>query len=233
MKNKKSRKILFLVLACMILSACGQEKEAIISDTGQPGYAVDGEVLSDDQKEEDEEQEIVDEAEAAGQTESSEEDFTSGKRIEVIPAQKADIPKRTKENGREITAEEMQYFSEFVHKDHNYGFLLSVYDTPADVNLNQVCYNGIGVSSVSEISEEEREAFKKTVPWGEIETDFFRITTAQLNDFLLEKTGLSYEPDVEEKEQYADVAFYLIKDGMMRSCPDLSFLKVFIFWKED
>ena len=53
-----------------------------------------------------------------------------------------------------------------------------------------------------------------------IKTIFFRITTAQLNDFLLEKTGLSYEPDVEEKEQYADVAFYLIKDGMMRICPE-------------
>lgn len=198
MKNKKKSKILPLVLACMILSACGREKEAVIPDTEEPGYAVAEEDYSDDQKEEDEEQEIIDEADADSenvdeQTENQEEDFTYGKRIEVVPAQKADIPQKVNEGGREITTEEIQYFTEFIQKDHNYGFLLSAYDTPADVNLNEVCYNGVGASAVSVISEEEKEAFKKTVPWGEIETDFFRITTAQLNDFLLEKTGLSYE----------------------------------------
>lgn len=198
MKNRKRPIILLLVFVCMILSACGQEKEAAMPDTEEPDYAVEEEISPDNQIEVDEVQETIDEADADRenedeQTESQEEAFTSGKRIEVVPAQKADIPKKADEGGREITAEEMQYFSEFVQKDHNYGFLLSVYDTPEDVDLNEVCYNGVGASAVSVISEEEKEAFKKTVPWGEIETDFFRITTAQLNDFLLEKTGLSYE----------------------------------------
>ena len=197
-RNKRKSTILRLVLACLILSACGQEEASVTSDTEESNFAVDGEALSDDQKEEDEAQIIVNEADADSetvdeQTESPEETFTAGKRIEVVPAQKADIPKKADEGGREITAEEIQYFTEFIQKDHNYGFLLSVYDTPADVDLNQVCYNGVGASAVSVISEDEREDFKKTVPWGEIETDFFRITTAQLNDFLLEKTGLSYE----------------------------------------
>lgn len=113
-------------------------------------------------------------------------------------AQKAeadtDSGKESSDEGtREITVEEMQYFSEFVQKNGNFGFLLSVYDTPADVNLNEVCYNGFGAASLGGISEEEREAYKKTVEWGEIYTDFFKITTAQLDEFLLETTGLSYE----------------------------------------
>ena len=198
MRKMKKLKMPGLILICFLLSACGSEKEAAIPDTEKPDYAVEEEISPDDQKEAEEQQEIVDEAEADsengdGQTESQEEAFASGKRIEVVSAQKADIPKKADEGGREITAEEMQYFSEFVQTDHNYGFLLSFYDTPADVNLNEVCYNGLGASSVSGISEEEKEAYKETVEWGDIYTDFFRITTAQLNEFLLEKTGLSYE----------------------------------------
>lgn len=197
MKNSKRPTILPLLLACMTLSACGREAQERIPDTEEPDYAVEEETSLDDQEEAEEQQEIVDEADADGENADEQpgriaENITSGKRIEVIPAQRADIPNKANEDGREITPEEMQYFNEFIQKDHNYGFLLSVYDTPADVNLNEVCYNGLGASSVSEISKEEREAYKKTVEWGDIYTDFFRITTAQLNDFLLETTGLTY-----------------------------------------
>ncbi len=127
-----------------------------------------------------------------GQT-AIEENQTPARRIEVVPANKANIFKRDDEGGREITAEEMQYFSEFVQTGNNYGFLMSAYDTPADVNLGEICFNGLGAESQHGISEEEREAYKKTVEWGEIHTDFFRITTTELNEFLLETTGLSYE----------------------------------------
>lgn len=36
MKNRKRPTILLLVFVCMILSACGQEKEATIPDTEEP-----------------------------------------------------------------------------------------------------------------------------------------------------------------------------------------------------
>ena len=180
---------------CLIASACGKNSvskenaaftaDSIDADTQEADVnaAANADSVAED---------IAENLNTDGQQEI-EEDQTPTRRIEVVPANKANVFKREDEGGRRITVEEMQYFTEFVQTGHNYGFLLSVYDTPADVNLFEVCYNGLGISSVSDISEEEREAFKKTVPWGEIETDFFRITTAELNEFLLEKTGLSYE----------------------------------------
>lgn len=194
MENKKRAKILLLVLTCMLLSACGQKKEKMIPDTEETDYAVEEENSPDDQKAANEQQEIVDEADAESengeeQTESLMEDSTSGRRIEIIPAKKADIPKKANEDGRALTADELQLFDEMI-KD-NYGFLLSAYDTPADANLNEIFYNGLGADQ-EVITEDEVQAYLEAVGESELFTDFNKITAAQLNDFLLEKTGLSY-----------------------------------------
>lgn len=192
MKNKKKIKILLLVLACMILSACGREKEEMMPDEEEPGYAVDGEAFLDNQKEEAKEQEMVDEADVDEQAESIENALISERSIEIIPTQKADILKMADEGGRALTAEELQLFDEMIKKNGNYGFLLSAYDTPADANLNEIFYNGLGENQ-DMITEEEEQAYLKAIGESELFTDFNKITTAQLNDFLLEKTGLSYE----------------------------------------
>lgn len=192
MKNRKKTKILLLVLACMILSSCGREKEEMMPDAEEPGYAVDGEAFLDNQKEEAKEQEMVDEADVDEQAESIENALISERSIEIIPAQKADIPNKENESGRALTADELQLFDEMIKKNGNYGFLLSAYDTPADANLNEIFYNGLGENQ-DIITEEEEQAYLKAIGESELFTDFNKITTAQLNDFLLEKTGLSYE----------------------------------------
>ncbi len=127
MKNKIRIKILLLFLACMLLSACGQEKEKMKS-----------------------------------------------------------------ESARALTAEELQLFDEMIKEYGNYGFLLSAYDTPADANLNEIFYNGLGADQEI-ITEDEVQAYLKAVGESELFTDFNKITATQLNDFLLERTGLSYE----------------------------------------
>lgn len=188
-KGNKMRSAVVCIFLCLMICACGQnsmpeKNTAFAEDSKEAGIQkTDAAMVMDSGKEKPDKEEQA----------LQEKQQVSEKRIEVIPADKASIVKRDDEGGREITAEEMQYFTEFVQKRGNFGFLLSVYDTPADVDLDQVCFNGLGESSLSEISEEEREAYKKTVAWGEIYTDFFRITSAQLDEYLLETTGLSYE----------------------------------------
>lgn len=192
---------------CLTVSACGQnsasgENTAFTEDsidTDAQGVDVNAAVSTDkensDKKNADAgsaDENITESAAIDGQ-QAIAENQTPTRRIEVVPANKASIFKREDEGRREITVEEMRYFSEFVQTGNNYGFLMSAYDTPADANLDEVFFCGlIGISS-DEISEEEKEAYKKTVPWGEIYTDFFRITTTELNEYLLETTGLSYE----------------------------------------
>ena len=196
--GNKISEIAICMLICLTASACGQNtapeentdvtEDSLDVDTQETDANAEKESADADSTNED----IAESVNTDGQ-QAIAENQTPARRIEVVPANKANIFKREDEVGREITVEEMQYFSEFVQTGNNYGFLMSAYDTPADVNLGEICFNGLGEASQHGISEEEREAYKKTVEWGEIYTDFFRITTAELNDYLLETTGLSYE----------------------------------------
>ena len=203
----KISRIAACMLICLTASACGQNsaleentaftEDSIDVDTQgtDMNEAADADIETPDKEgtsADSANEDIAENLNTDGQ-QAIVEKQTPERRIEVVPANKANIFKRDDEGGREITAEEMQYFTEFVQTGNNYGFLMSAYDTPADVNLGEICFNGLGAASQLGISEEEREAYKKTVPWGEIYTDFFRITTTELNDYLLETTGLSYE----------------------------------------
>lgn len=88
---------------------------------------------------------------------------------------------------RELSQEELGNFTSFVQRPENYGFLLSSYDRPQDVDLAQVLYSGAGMGSAS-MDEEERAVYEEAVGMG-IETDMTRLTTQQIDDFLRQKTG--------------------------------------------
>lgn len=186
MKKKKTTNILLMILVCIILSACGQEK--VTSDTEEPDFAVDGESREEDQEQEKVTSDIEEPDSAVG-GESCEDVQT--REIAIIPAEKADIPIKANESGRALTAEELQLFDEFIQESCNYGFLLSVYDTPADANLNEIFYDGLGVDQEG-ITEDEIQAYMDETG-DEAFLDFNKITATQLNDFLLERTGLSYD----------------------------------------
>ncbi len=205
--NNKIKTITACMLICLTVCACGQNsasgdniaftEDAKDADTQETD--VNAAANTDKENPDKGNADAVSTAENIAESASTdgqqkvEENQTPARRIEVVSASKASNLKREDEGGREITAEEMQYFTEFIQKGNNYGFLMSAYNTPADVNLGEICFNGLGAASQHGISEEERAAYKKTVEWGEIYTDFFRITTTELNEYLLETTGLSYE----------------------------------------
>lgn len=95
---------------------------------------------------------------------------------------------------RNLTAEELQEFQDYVNEGDNhgnYGFLLSVYDKPADILLNEVFYTGAGLDK-EPMKKEEKQAYLQAVGRDEIYTDITHLTTAQMDDFLQKKTGLTY-----------------------------------------
>lgn len=94
-------------------------------------------------------------------------------------------------NERNLSPEELQAFADYVNERENYGFLLSVYDTPADVDLGEVFYNGAGIGRAP--SEEEKAEYLAVTGEEEIYTDIFAIKPETINTFLMEKTGLPYE----------------------------------------
>mgnify|MGYP002513460571 CR=1 FL=1 len=111
------------------------------------------------------------------------------------PLQAEDMPEIVKqENVRfiadDFTQEEMDFFTEFLNSTENNGFLASEYTTVTDANLNEVFYNGAGVSAHS-LTAEEEAAYEEATGW-EIYTDVERLTTEEIDRFLLRKTGYSY-----------------------------------------
>ena len=96
---------------------------------------------------------------------------------------------------RTLSSEELSELTEFVTEAAgygNYGFLLSVYDSPEKIDLDEVFYTGAGIKT-EPLSSEEEKAFLNAVGDEEIYTDVVKLTTSQINDVLLRRTGLSYE----------------------------------------
>lgn len=134
---------------------------------------------------------------ASGEAAEDNTDYTTdaGKREEDTEENTEGTTENTeaKEGGTErgLTEEELQQFSDYVSQNENYGFLLSVYDTPADIVLDELFYSGAGMDT-ERVDDEEIAAYLKETGDEELYTGLTRLTGLQIDTFLQEKTGLSY-----------------------------------------
>ena len=73
---------------------------------------------------------------------------------------------------RELTSEELREFTGWLNesKNGNYGFLLSEYTRPEDVDLFQALYTGAGMETMP-LSSEEEKAYLAITGDAEIYTD--------------------------------------------------------------
>ena len=108
-----------------------------------------------------------------------------------IPDNDTDRP-AANEPKRLLTEDELRGFEEYLNRTDNYGFLMSDYQSPEYINLNEVFYSGAGLEQ-SPLTEEERDMYLKTVGQPELFTDLVRLSTEQIDAFLTEKTGLSLD----------------------------------------
>ena len=93
--------------------------------------------------------------------------------------------------GRKLTEEELQEYTGWIQDVSNYGFLLSDWGNPTQINLLEVFYGGAGISH--EGTEEQIQAYLNRYEEEGIYTDFWVIDKADMDIFLLEKVGLTYD----------------------------------------
>ncbi len=93
--------------------------------------------------------------------------------------------------GRKLTEAELQEYTEWIQEVSNYGFLLSDWGDPTQINLFEVFYGGAGISH--EGTEEQIQAYLDRYEEEGIYTDFWVIDKADMDIFLLEKVGLTYD----------------------------------------
>lgn len=95
-----------------------------------------------------------------------------------------------KEAARALTADELKDCEAYFSQQENYGFLLSDYRTPEDINLDELLYSGAGMEQRA-LTEEERQAFLKAAGQTELMTDLTHLTAAQIDTFLTQKMGIT------------------------------------------
>lgn len=173
------------MLFCLTLGACG--------------IGISGEAAEEDNRQQD-----AEETERTGETTEG-EDATAENKGTASGGTEAKKEGETQtrdgsgENGaakergveRSLTEQELQQFSDYVNQNENYGFLMSVYDTPADIDLDELFYSGAGIET-ERADDEEIAAYLKETGYEELYTDFTHLTSLQIDTFLQEKTGLSY-----------------------------------------
>ena len=91
---------------------------------------------------------------------------------------------------RELFKEEIEYFDRYLFSSENAGFLLSTYESAEEIDLNELFYSGAGISNGS-LTEEQKADYINASGGMEIYTDVISLTTTEIDNYLLEKTGLT------------------------------------------
>ena len=95
------------------------------------------------------------------------------------------------QKARKLSDEECRELQEYINDVGNYGFLLSVYEKPQDLNAEQAFFTGAGLELMTP-TEEEREAY--TEETGEEDTvNLFGMGAQQVSDYLQYKAGVSLD----------------------------------------
>lgn len=176
MKRLKGR-ILAAILLCGLLAACGKN-----DDDGKTQYQAVDEVDMDR-----EDMPMTEAGAETGAEMGTEVSETAEKeKTEPVTEEAAASP-------RILSEAELKEFTDFVCQWDNYGFLLSVYDDPSDIYLNEVFYSYNMGKEVEPLSDQVKAAYLEAAGQEELYTDLTIVTTAEINEFLMKKTGMTYD----------------------------------------
>lgn len=103
----------------------------------------------------------------------------------------SDNPSENPGEAMALSEEERQFFTEFIQEKENYGFLLSDYDDPKDVNIGEVLYGGAGFGE--EIPEEDIPLYLEAVSEEELYLDCVKLPRQGIEELLQRKLGIGLE----------------------------------------
>lgn len=98
----------------------------------------------------------------------------------------------------------------YLNDESSYGFLLSSYEQPQEIDLNQVFYAGAGFEQKG-ITEKERKLLLERMPVKEITMPVNKVREEDVEALLKQKTGLSHEEFLHplgDLEEWAHIGRY-------------------------
>ena len=119
---------------------------------------------------------------------------------------------------REITDSEKEELTEFVRRWDAYGFLLSEYIMPVEVNLGEVFYSGAGASE--DVSSDEIKAYLKACNQEEMFTDCVKVSKQSVESILDKRLGMTLD-----EANLSDIGVYLPEyDAYYHECGDTNYM---------
>ena len=199
MRNRKGLRVLIpcMLVIVLIMTGCAQEEA--------PGGVTD--VTGAFAMPEGETAETAEAAQKTGETSSEEADTVT---VTVSEISSASENQGNPPKASTLSQEECGELQKFINEVGNYGFLLSIYERPQDLDASQVFFAGAGLE-LRVPAEEEREAYLEETG-AEEAANLFRLGATQVNDYLQYRAGVSMEelsrqPDWVYLEDYD--AYYL------------------------
>lgn len=171
------RKSLAIILGMMMvgsLIACGSPEE--------PDHEVPK--VSQENQENTESTEVEEPTKAVEEEEM--EEGTQG--TEEKDTEVEETESDTKEETRELSKEELDELTKFAQEYSTYGFLLSEYDAPENVELGEVFHNGAGFGE--EMTTQEVEAYLKECDQEELYTDCVKVSAKNVEALLQKNLGV-------------------------------------------
>ena len=119
---------------------------------------------------------------------------------------------------REITDSEKEELTNFVRGWDAYGFLLSEYTMPVEVNLGEVFYSGAGASE--DVSSDEIKAYLKARNQEEMFTDCVKVSKQSVESILDKRLGMTLD-----EANLSDIGVYLPEyDAYYHECGDTNYM---------
>ena len=198
MRDRKGLRVLipFILATVLIMTGCAQEEApGGVTDVTGAFALPEGETGEDAQ------------TQASGEKSSEE---ASPATVTVSEISSASEEEGNRPKARNLSESECLELEKFINDTGNYGFLLSVYEKPQDLDAEQVFFEGAGLE-LRVPAEEEREAYLEETG-EEMAVNLFRLGATQVNDYLQYRAGvsmdeLSHKPDWVYLEDYD--AYYL------------------------
>ena len=91
-----------------------------------------------------------------------------------------------------LTEQELAQWTDYVNSRENNAFLLSFYDEPSQINLNELFYTGCGLE-MENLSDKEVQEYLTWAGADEVYTEFTRLTGEQIASVLKLRLGLTLE----------------------------------------
>ena len=109
-----------------------------------------------------------------------------------------------------MDGEKLAELEAYLNDESSYGFLLSSYEQPQEIDLNQVFYAGAGFEQKG-VTEKEKKLLVERMPVKEITTPVIKLGEEDVEALLKQKTGLSHESFLHplgDLEEWAHIGRY-------------------------